>query len=73
MAIELLFLLLLAYLFFGPKELPVLARKVGKLVAQINQAKAELQGRIEREVSDLDLETKAANPAGSNAQTGQSG
>jgi Sec-independent protein secretion pathway components len=63
MAIEILFLLLLAYLFLGPKELPGLARKAGKLMVQFNQAKADIKGKIEREMLDLEAE----NPPSSSA------
>lgn len=54
MAIELLLLLVLAYLLLGPKQMTALARKSGKLLAQFNQAKADLKRKVEAEMMDLD-------------------
>lgn len=54
MAIELLFVLMLAYLLLGPKKSAELAHKAGKLVSQFNQVKSDLRVRMEEELSSLD-------------------
>lgn len=54
MAIELLFLLLLAYLLHGPRKSARLAQKAGELLAQVNKIKAEVKAKMAEEISTLD-------------------
>jgi len=44
------FIVLLALLLFGPKKLPVLARQVGKLMADFRRASAEFRTQMEEEL-----------------------
>jgi TatA/E family protein of Tat protein translocase len=61
---ELLFILALALLIFGPKRLPEVGRTIGKGMAEFRRASSDLKRTIEQEV---DLEERrsaqAANPA----------
>lgn len=52
---ELLFLIVLALLVFGPRRLPQLGRQLGEQVARLRRNWSELQGSLEREVALEDL------------------
>jgi Sec-independent protein translocase protein TatA len=54
MAIELLFVLLLAYLLLGPKKSAGLAHRAGELFAQFNRVKADFKTKMEKELASLD-------------------
>jgi sec-independent protein translocase protein TatB len=57
----------LALLFFGPKKLPELARKIGKVLNEFKRASNEFRSQIESEVSQLEIKERAqamATPAG---------
>ena len=58
---ELVFIMLLALILFGPRKLPELARTWGKFMAEFRKASNEFQGQIHEEVRKLELED--ANPA----------
>lgn len=58
---EMIFLVLLAFMLFGPKRLPEIARQLGKFVAEFKKASNDFQGQIHEEIRKLDLED--ANPA----------
>jgi len=63
---EMLFLLLLAFLLFGPKKLPEIGRKLGKGLAEFKRASNELKGQLENEMRQLEAEErekKIAPPA----------
>ena len=63
---EMLFLLVLAFLLFGPKRLPEIGRKLGKGLAEFKRASNELKGQLETELRQLeaeDREKKIAPPA----------
>ena len=51
---ELLFILVVALIFFGPRKLPQLARSMGKGMAEFRKASEDFKRTWEREV---DLET----------------
>ena len=55
MGIEVLFLLLLAFLALGPKRLPGIARKAGGIMAEFNRKKREFQSQLEDEIQRLEL------------------
>jgi len=62
---EMLFLLLLAFLLFGPKKLPEIGRKIGRGLAEFKRASNELKGQLENEMRLLeseDRETKISPP-----------
>jgi TatA/E family protein of Tat protein translocase len=54
---ELLFILVIALIFFGPRKLPQLARSVGKGLAEFRKASDDFKRTWEREVA---LETVTA-------------
>ena len=51
---EIGFLLFIAYLLFGPKKLPEIARTLGKGMAELRRASNELKRSLEDEISNLD-------------------
>jgi sec-independent protein translocase protein TatB len=55
---EMLFLLLLAFLLFGPKKLPEIGRKIGRGLAEFKRASNELKGQLENEMRLLELEDR---------------
>ncbi len=48
---ELFVVLILAFLIIGPKDLPRVARYIGRLVRQIQHASTDLKKTVEREVN----------------------
>jgi sec-independent protein translocase protein TatB len=57
---ELLFILVIALIFFGPRKLPQLARSIGKSVAEFRKASEDFKRTWEREVA---LETSRIESA----------
>ena len=55
---EMLFLLLLAFLLFGPKKLPEIGRTIGRGLAEFKRASNELKGQLENEMRLLDAEDR---------------
>jgi len=58
---EMIFLLLLAFMLFGPKKLPEIARTLGKFMSEFKKASSQFQGQIHDEIRKLELEE--VNPA----------
>jgi Tat protein translocase TatB subunit len=54
---EIIFIMLLALLLFGPRKLPEIARQIGKFMAEFRRASSDFQNQIREEVRQLDLET----------------
>ena len=52
--IEIGFLLFIAFLLFGPKKLPEIARVLGKGLAELRRASNELKTSLEEEIRNLD-------------------
>ena len=50
---EILVILVIALLLFGPTKLPDLGRSLGRAIREFKKASSELQETIEREVDDL--------------------
>jgi len=55
---ETLILVLLAYLLFGPKKLPEIARQVGKALNEFKRASNEFKAQVTAEISQLEMETQ---------------
>jgi sec-independent protein translocase protein TatB len=55
---ETLFLFVLALVVFGPKKLPEIARKVGKILNEFRRASNEFKSQIEQEIAHLEVENK---------------
>jgi TatA/E family protein of Tat protein translocase len=53
---EMIFILLLAFLMFGPKKLPEIARTLGKFMAEFKKASSQFQGQIHEEIRKLDIQ-----------------
>jgi sec-independent protein translocase protein TatA len=56
------FLLFIAFLLFGPKKLPEIARTLGKGLAELRRASNELKNSLEEEVSNLDRHDEPPEP-----------
>ncbi|GIW48363.1 MAG: hypothetical protein KatS3mg078_2240 [Deltaproteobacteria bacterium] len=54
---ELLIILLIALLVFGPKEIPKIARTLGRGMRELQRAKEELRQTIYTEIEDEEGET----------------
>jgi len=54
---EMMFIMVLALVLFGPKELPQIGRKVGKAIREFQRASSELKSTFEREMNNLEHET----------------
>ncbi len=65
---ELIVILVIALLIFGPRKLPSLGRTLGKGLAELRRASSDLKSTLDREVR---LEEQAESPR--NAQPDQGG
>ena len=61
---DLLFILVLALVIFGPKKLPELARQIGKYRAQFKQMQRELANQIETDMNNIRVMEKSENADG---------
>ncbi len=64
---EILFIMLLALILFGPRKLPEIARQMGKFMAEFRRASTDFQSQIHEEIRKIEPEedpTKALAPAG---------
>ncbi len=52
------FILFLAFLLFGPKKLPEIARTLGKGLGELRRASNELRSSLEEEITNLDREVR---------------
>jgi len=60
---ELIFILVLALLIFGPKRLPQVGRTLGRGLREFRQATNELKKTVETEISSVDVEAPSPTPA----------
>jgi sec-independent protein translocase protein TatA len=51
---EIAFILFIAFLLFGPKKLPEIARTLGKGLGELRRASNELKISLEEEIKNLD-------------------
>ena len=57
---DILFILLLALVIFGPKKLPEIARQIAKYLAQFRQMSNDFKRQLETEMLKIELEEKQA-------------
>ncbi len=60
---EFVFILFIAFLLFGPKRIPGIARALGKGLGEFRRASNELRSSFEGEICGLDSETKVERNA----------
>jgi len=65
---DILFILLLALVIFGPKKLPEIARQVAKLLAQARMMRDDLKRQLESELINIELEEKRKTAAAATKQ-----
>jgi Tat protein translocase TatB subunit len=58
---EILFLMVLALVLFGPRRLPEIARSWGKFMAEFRRASGNFQAQINDEIRKLELEEADPN------------
>ncbi|HXW14674.1 MAG TPA: twin-arginine translocase TatA/TatE family subunit [Terriglobia bacterium] len=63
--IEIGLLLFLAYLLFGPKKVPEIARVLGKGLGELRRASNELKNSLEEEIKNLDRPPEGGHDAAS--------
>ena len=56
---EMMFIMILALVLFGPKKLPEIGRTVGKAINEFRRASSELKSTFEREMQSLEQETNS--------------
>ena len=61
--IEIGFLLFIAYLLFGPKKVPEIARTLGKGLGELRRASNELKNSLEEEIKNLDRQAESGPEA----------
>lgn len=65
---ELVFIFILALVLFGPKKLPEIGRTVGKALTEFRRASNELKATFDRELNNLEAETKELKEIGTSIQ-----
>ena len=55
---ELVIILVIALIIFGPRKLPELGKSLGKSINEFKKASAELQNTLEREIETEDRKDK---------------
>ncbi len=60
---EIIFILVLALLIFGPKRLPQVGRTLGRGLREFRQATNDLKRTVETEISSVDVEPARPIPA----------
>ena len=60
---EIGFILFIAFLLFGPKKLPEIARTLGKGLGELRRASNELKSSLEEEIKNLDRYEVPVDPS----------
>jgi len=58
---EIGFILFIAFLLFGPKKVPEIARTLGKGLGELRRASNELKNSLEEEIRNLDRQSESAS------------
>ncbi len=56
---EIVFILILAFVLFGPKKLPEIGRTIGKAINEFRRASSELKETFNKEMQNLERETES--------------
>src|SRR6266540_2999215 len=64
MGVDMLFILLLALILFGPKRLPEIARQIGKFVAEFKRASNDFKYQLQAEIDKAEAGAPAASRSG---------
>ena len=59
---EILLILVIALLIFGPKKLPDLGRSLGKAIREVRRASSDLKETLEREVDEVKRAESSPSP-----------
>jgi TatA/E family protein of Tat protein translocase len=59
---EIGFILFVAFLLFGPKKLPEIARTLGRGLGELRRASNELKMSLEQEIANLDRQPENRPP-----------
>ena len=59
--LEIGFFLFIAYLLFGPKKVPEIARTLGKGLGELRRASNELKNSLEEEIRNLDRSPESSS------------
>ncbi len=59
---ELILILVIALIVFGPKKLPEIGRSLGKGLNEFKRASEDLKQSIQKEVNNLEEEQKKSGP-----------
>ena len=62
MGVDMLFILLLALILFGPKRLPEIARQIGKFVAEFKRASNDFKYQFQAEIDKASIAELTASP-----------
>ncbi len=65
---DILFILVLALVIFGPKKLPEIARQIAKYMAQFRQMSNDLKRQLESEMLKIEMEEKEKKSAAASLQ-----
>ena len=68
---ELIVILVIALLIFGPNKLPEIAKAIGKAFADFKKAADDIKGSIEHEITKIEEEGKKVENEISGEQKGQ--
>ncbi|MCX6137041.1 MAG: twin-arginine translocase TatA/TatE family subunit [Ignavibacteriales bacterium] len=55
---ELLFIVVVIVVFFGPKKIPEIARMIGKASTQVKRAMADVESELKRPFDNNDSKTR---------------
>ena len=69
---ELLIILTLALIIFGPRKLPELGRSLGKSLGEFKRASNELRNTLDEEIRIEEERSTRAGPAGDASRAGTS-
>lgn len=70
---EILFILVLALLVFGPRRLPEVGRKVGRALGEFRRATGDLKRTIDREMTIADSDVSRPTPTSTQARSEDTG